>query len=82
MNAVFRARIDRPAHAFRCARRNFRSLPKTLNPQMLMNGQTDEILSLKQTYAGLLVAEHGRITLLHEALDTLATSRAFTADGV
>src|SRR6185295_8209954 len=39
-----RARIDRPAHAFRCALRNVRSLPKTLNPQMLMNGQTDEIL--------------------------------------
>ena len=36
----------------------------------------------KQTYAGLLVAEHGKIKLLHEALDTLAASRAFTADGV
>jgi ketosteroid isomerase-like protein len=36
----------------------------------------------KQTYAGLLVAEHGKITLLHEALDTLAASRAFSADQV
>jgi ketosteroid isomerase-like protein len=36
----------------------------------------------KQTYAGLLVAEHGKIKLLHEALDTLAASRAFSADGV
>ena len=36
----------------------------------------------KQTYAGLLIAEHGKIKLLHEALDTLAASRAFTADGV
>lgn len=30
----------------------------------------------KQTYAGLLVAEHGKIKLLREALDTLAASRA------
>jgi ketosteroid isomerase-like protein len=36
----------------------------------------------KQTYAGLLVAEHGKIKLLHEALDTLAASRAFSTDGV
>ena len=36
----------------------------------------------KQTYAGLLIAEHGKIKLLHEALDTLAASRAFSADGV
>jgi ketosteroid isomerase-like protein len=34
----------------------------------------------KQTYAGLLVAEHGKIKLLHEALDTLAASRAFSTD--
>jgi ketosteroid isomerase-like protein len=36
----------------------------------------------KQTYAGLLIAEHGKIKLLHEALDTLTASRAFSADGV
>jgi ketosteroid isomerase-like protein len=36
----------------------------------------------KQTYAGLLIAEHGKIKLLHEALDTLAASRVFSADGV
>jgi ketosteroid isomerase-like protein len=36
----------------------------------------------KQTYAGVLVAEHGKIKLLHEALDTLAASRAFSTDGV
>ena len=35
----------------------------------------------KQTYAGVLVAEHSKIKLLHEALDTLAASRAFSADG-
>ena len=34
----------------------------------------------KQTYAGVLVAEHGKIKLLHEALDTLAASRAFSTD--
>jgi ketosteroid isomerase-like protein len=34
----------------------------------------------KQTYAGLLVPEHGKIKLLREALDTLAASRAFTTD--
>lgn len=33
----------------------------------------------KQTYAGLLVADHGKIRLLREALDTLAASRAFSA---
>ena len=38
--------------------------------------------SYKQTYAGLLVAEQGKIKLLHEALDTLAASRAFSTDGV
>ena len=31
----------------------------------------------KQTYAGLLIAENGKIKLLREALDTLAASRAF-----
>jgi ketosteroid isomerase-like protein len=36
----------------------------------------------KQTYAGLLVAEHGKIKLLHEALDTLAAARAFSTDAV
>jgi ketosteroid isomerase-like protein len=36
----------------------------------------------KQKYAGLLVAEQGKIKLVHEALDTLAESRAFSADGV
>jgi ketosteroid isomerase-like protein len=30
----------------------------------------------RQTYAGLLIAEHGKITLLREALDTLAASEA------
>jgi ketosteroid isomerase-like protein len=34
----------------------------------------------KQTYAGVLVAEHGKIKLPHEALDTLAASRAFSTD--
>lgn len=34
----------------------------------------------KQTYAGLLVARNGKITLLREALDTLAASRAFAKD--
>lgn len=34
----------------------------------------------KQTYAGLLVAENGKIRLLREALDTLAASRAFSKD--
>ncbi len=31
----------------------------------------------KQTYAGRLVAEHGKIKLLREALDTLAAANAF-----
>jgi ketosteroid isomerase-like protein len=35
----------------------------------------------KQTYSGVLVADHGKIKLLHEALDTLAASRAFNTDG-
>lgn len=34
----------------------------------------------KQTYAGVLLAENGKIKLLREALDTLAASRAFTKD--
>ena len=34
----------------------------------------------KQTYAGLLLAENGKIKLLREALDTLAASRAFAND--
>jgi ketosteroid isomerase-like protein len=34
----------------------------------------------RQTYAGLLIAKDGRITLLREALDTLAASRAFDSD--
>ncbi|SDG03634.1 MULTISPECIES: nuclear transport factor 2 family protein [unclassified Duganella] len=34
----------------------------------------------KQTYAGRLVAKDGKITLLREALDTLAASNAFTPD--
>ena len=34
----------------------------------------------KQTDAGVLVAEQGQIKLLHEALDTLAASRAFSTD--
>jgi ketosteroid isomerase-like protein len=34
----------------------------------------------RQTYAGRLVAENGKIKLLRESLDTLAASRAFTKD--
>ena len=34
----------------------------------------------KQTYAGRLVAEGGRIRLLREALDTAAAARAFSKD--
>lgn len=34
----------------------------------------------QQTYAGRLVAKDGKIALLREALDTLAASKAFTAD--
>ena len=34
----------------------------------------------QQTYAGLLIAENGKIKLLREALDSLAASRAFAAD--
>jgi ketosteroid isomerase-like protein len=33
----------------------------------------------RQTYAGRLVAENGKIKLLRESLDTLAASRAFLA---
>ena len=32
----------------------------------------------RQTYAGVLVAENGKIKLLHETLDTLAASQAFS----
>jgi ketosteroid isomerase-like protein len=34
----------------------------------------------KQTYAGVLHAENGKIKLLREALDTVAASKAFTKD--
>ena len=34
----------------------------------------------KQTYAGRLVAEQGKIKLLRESLDTLAAWRAFSGD--
>src|SRR5258705_3381150 len=34
----------------------------------------------QQTYAGVLLAENGKIKLLREALDTLAASRAFSRD--
>jgi ketosteroid isomerase-like protein len=34
----------------------------------------------RQTYAGRLVAENGKIKLLREALDTMAESRAFSKD--
>jgi ketosteroid isomerase-like protein len=34
----------------------------------------------KQTYAGVLHAENGKIKLLHETLDTLAASKAFSMD--
>lgn len=34
----------------------------------------------KQTYAGRLIAENGKIKLLREALDTLAAAKAFTPD--
>jgi ketosteroid isomerase-like protein len=34
----------------------------------------------RQTYAGVLIAENGKIKLLHEALDTLAASKAFSKD--
>ncbi len=34
----------------------------------------------RQTYAGVLVAENGKVKLLHEALDTLAASQAFSKD--
>ena len=34
----------------------------------------------KQTYAGRLVAEDGKIKLLREALDTAAAARAFSKD--
>jgi len=34
----------------------------------------------RQTYAGVLLAENGKIKLLREALDTLAASKAFSRD--
>ena len=34
----------------------------------------------RQTYAGVLFAENGKIKLLHENLDTLAASKAFSKD--
>ena len=34
----------------------------------------------RQTYAGVLVAENGKVKLLHETLDTLAASQAFSKD--
>jgi ketosteroid isomerase-like protein len=34
----------------------------------------------KQTYAGVLLAENGRIKLLREALDTVAAAKAFSKD--
>jgi len=34
----------------------------------------------QQTYAGVLLAENGKIKLLREALDTLAASKAFSND--
>lgn len=34
----------------------------------------------KQTYAGMLAAENGKIKHLREALDTLAAAKAFTPD--
>jgi ketosteroid isomerase-like protein len=34
----------------------------------------------QQTYAGLLIAEGGKIRLLREALDTAAAARAFSKD--
>lgn len=34
----------------------------------------------QQTYAGVLLAENGKIKLLREALDTMAASKAFSKD--
>ena len=34
----------------------------------------------QQTYAGVLLAENGKIKLLREALDTAAASKAFSKD--
>lgn len=34
----------------------------------------------QQTYAGVLIAENGKIKLLREALDTAAAARAFSKD--
>jgi ketosteroid isomerase-like protein len=34
----------------------------------------------RQTYAGVLIAENGKIKLLREALDSVAASKAFSKD--
>jgi ketosteroid isomerase-like protein len=34
----------------------------------------------RQTYAGVLIAENGKIKLLREALDTVAATKAFSKD--
>src|SRR5258706_4735079 len=34
----------------------------------------------RQTYAGILLAENGKIKMLRQALDTLAASKAFSRD--
>ncbi len=34
----------------------------------------------RQTYAGLLIAENGKIKLLREALDTAAAAHAFSKE--
>ncbi|MGX9425603.1 MULTISPECIES: nuclear transport factor 2-like protein [Bradyrhizobium] len=39
---------------------------------------TDTGKTYRQTYAGLLIAEPGRIKLLREALDTAEAARAFS----
>jgi ketosteroid isomerase-like protein len=36
----------------------------------------------KQTYAGVLLAENGKIKLLREALDTVAAATAFSKEGL
>jgi hypothetical protein len=34
----------------------------------------------RQTYAGVLIAENGKIKMLHEALNTVAAAQAFSKD--
>jgi ketosteroid isomerase-like protein len=50
----------------------------------LHHAQAGEVLTTgkvyKQTYAGRLVAENGKIKLVREALDTLAAHHAFNKD--